>query len=96
MALDQPMSIENNRLLPVDKNAVFCVRIERPAENHALQITPFSHQVADRILVGDSDDVLRDNRTLIQIGRYIVAGRTNNFYSAVVCLLVRVAANKGR
>ena len=58
-------------------NQVATVRMSRPEKRNALDVAALSHQVGGRIGVGAADDVLLDDRALVQVDGGVVGGRAD-------------------
>ena len=46
--------------------------------------------------MGDTDYILFDNRTFVQVGGHVMAGSANQFHSALKSLVIRFRAYKRR
>ena len=68
----------------------------RVREHGFFQVPTFANQIGYRVAVIDPGNVLMDDRAFVEIGGCIVCGGANQFYSAGVCLMVRLATGKCR
>ena len=57
-------SVEHYGLSSVHEDAVFEMQPQRAGEDKALEVSPFPYQVVEGVLVGNSNDILFDDRSL--------------------------------
>ena len=69
---------------------------DRSGQNDFLQVSALSNKILDRVTMAYVDDILTNNRTVVQFRRYIVAGRPDYLYSSLIRLMVRFGSNKRR
>ena len=79
--VERVTSIEDNRLVSVEENAVCQVPPHSARQNDALEIAAFLDQVLQLIAVGYPNDILLDDRPLIQIIRDVMTRRSDKFYT---------------
>src|SRR5439155_8648090 len=91
-----PFSIEHDCLVPVKQHAVLDVPAHSPRQHYFFQITAFLQQVVKRVAMGDADDILLNDRSIIENLRDVMAGSANQLYAARKRLVVRFGADKGR
>ena len=63
---------------------------------YTFEISSFSYEILQRVLVRDSDDILLDNGTFIKLTGHVVAGGTDYLDPSLKCLPVRVPTGKRR
>ena len=66
------------------------------SQNQTLQIPSFSHQIAHRIFVRNSNHILLDDGTVVQPLRDVMAGGADDFHPVFISLLIWIAADKRR
>ena len=76
----------------MNQDALLRVQRQRSHQYKPLEVASFSNEVLQRVAMRNSDDVLRDNRPLVQLFRHIVAGGADNFHAALISLTIGVAA----
>ena len=74
---------------------MFDVPTHSPGQHNLLKISSLSHEIINRILVTDPDDILFDSRAFIQILRGIVGCCPDNFYPSVIGLSIGIGADEG-
>ncbi len=77
-----PFSIEHDCLVPVKQHAVLDVPAHSPRQHYFFQITAFLQQVVKRVAMGDADDILLNDRSIIENLRDVMAGSANQLYAA--------------
>lgn len=87
---------EDDGLVVVDEDAVFEVPAHGPRQDHPLEVAAFPRQVFHRVPVRGADDVLFDDRTVVEFGRRVVRRGADQFDPALVGLLVRFPPRKRR
>jgi hypothetical protein len=85
-------SREDNCLAVIDENTVMDVGTDGLRKNLALNIPAKGNIVLGALGMGDAHGVLFNNRTFIQIRRYIVRRRADELHAALERLLIRVGA----
>jgi len=66
------------------------------AEDYLLEVPALGDKTLGGILMGDTDNILFDDRTRIKIGSHIVAGGTDNLHSPLEGLMIGLCADEGR
>ncbi len=90
-------SVENHRLAIVHEYAVVDVPPHRARQDHLFQVATLFEKVFQPVAVRNTDDVLLDNRPLVEILRCVVARRADELYPALECPVVGLApVNAGR
>ena len=65
-------------------------------EDYLFQVFPFIDKIGNRIFMGNADNILFDNRSGIQFGRYIMAGGANDLNTPFKSGMIRFRTNKCR
>src|SRR3954463_1118325 len=89
-------SLKDRRLVPVQQNPVLNVPAYGPRKNNLLEVTAFLHQSVQRVAMGHADDVLLDDRTLVQNFCYVVAGSAHQLHSALKRAMVGLGSDECR
>ena len=69
---------------------------DRPGERSALHIAALLNQISNLVAMRDSQDILLDNRTLVQFVRNVMAGCADQLDAALECRVIWARACKGR
>ena len=85
---------ENDGLVAVRQHAVFEVIAQAAREDGFFDVLAVAHHVVDRVGVVDADDVLLDDRSLVEFARHVVTGRADQLDAALVSLVVGLAPTK--
>src|SRR5882762_1015375 len=88
--------IENGCFFSVREDAKSEVQVHRAGQDDSFQIAAFADQIIDRITMTDPNDVLLNDRTVVQLLRDVVARSPNELDAPVVRLVVRTRSNKRR
>lgn len=86
--------IKDHSLIAIQEDAMLEVPTYRSRQHDFFEVAPFLNQVAQRIAVRDSDDILFDDGTVIEHRRYVVPCRAQQLDAAVKCLVMRFCAYK--
>jgi len=70
--------------------------VDRARQDDSFQIAAFPDQIVDRITMTDPDDVLLNDRTVVQLLRDVVARGADELDAPVVRLVVGPRSNKRR
>ena len=81
--------------MPADEDLVFEEETHRLCKYHALEITPFTLQIVDRIVVGHLRHRLGDDRPFIKIRCDEVTRCSDEFHPALERTPIRVTPDKG-
>ncbi len=92
----KPGSSENHGLVAVEKDSVFDVPAHGAGENYLFQVAAFANEILDGIAVGNTDDVLFNDGTIVQNFGDVVAGCANQLDTTFESLMVRACADEGR
>ena len=65
---------ENHGLIAIEKDSVFDVPADGAGENYLLQVAAFADEIFDRVAVGDADDILLDDGTVVKNFGDVMAG----------------------
>src|ERR1700686_2745199 len=80
----------------IKKNTGFNVPSNGAGEDNFLQVAAFSDEIFDCVAVRDADDVLFDDRAVVQDFGNVVAGCPDQLYAALKGLMIRACAHKCR
>ena len=83
------MLTEDDRFVFVYQNFAFDVLLDGTREDDLFEIFPLIDQISDGVFVGDSDDLLLDDRSGIQLGRYVMARGPDDLDTPFECSVVR-------
>lgn len=87
---------EYDSLVSVDQHAVFQMPSYGAGEDYFLEITALANQVFHGIAMGDPNDVLFDDRTVVENLGDVVAGRSNDLHATLERLVIRPSPDEGR
>src|SRR5437867_2681796 len=85
-------SVEHDGLVAVHENAMVDVPAHRAGQDHLLQIATLLQQVVDLVAVRDADDVLFDDRPIIECLRDVVTGGPDELHPSLVRPVIRPRA----
>src|SRR6267154_95305 len=88
--------IENGCFSSIWEDAKPEVQVDRARQDDSFQIAAFADQIVDRITMTDPDDVLLNDRAVVQLLRDVVARGADELDAPVVRLVVRPRSNKRR
>ncbi|MNT77545.1 hypothetical protein D3C72_2166730 [compost metagenome] len=80
----------------MDEDAVLDMPFHRTRQHDAFNGPPDPLQLADIMPMADPLHILLNDRSAVQLFRHIVGRCTDDFNTALVCLRIRIAANKSR
>ena len=83
-------------LVPLSRIAVLAVPPDGPGEGQAFGVPADGRQASADEGVVDPDDLLLDDRTLVEVGGHVVRGGADQLDPAVVGLVVRLGALEAR
>src|SRR3954463_8609246 len=86
--------LEHDRLAGVDQHAVLQVPAHRAGEHRLLEVAALADQVVDRVAMRDPDRALLDDRSLIELGGHVVAGRADQLDALLERLAIRMGAGE--
>ena len=86
--------LENHGLIAIKKNAVFHVPADGAREYDFLKVAAFADEIFDGVTVGDADDILLDDRTIVENFCDVVAGCADQLYPALEGLVVRLGTDE--
>lgn len=75
--------VEDDGFAVVDEDAVVEVPADRPRKHHLFQVAALLKQILQPVAVGNSYDVLFDDRSLVQIRGDVMTGGADQLYSAL-------------
>src|SRR5208283_3413500 len=95
--VDFPSSqlLEDDRFVVIEQDSVFDVPANGAREHHLFQVAALLDEITQRIAVRDPGYTLLDDRAIIQYFRDVVSGGANQFYAALVSLVMRLCAHEG-
>jgi len=67
----------------------------RAREDNFFKVAAFADEVFDGVTMGDADDVLLDDGTVVEDFGYVMARSTNQLYAALKGLMIWTSANEG-
>src|ERR1039457_563890 len=85
---------EDDRAPAVDDHAVVEVQRHRAGEHEALDVAPHALQLASALAVVDADDVLVDDRPVIELLGDVVRGRADQLDAPLARPAVRICAGE--
>src|SRR6267143_2104894 len=88
--------IENGCFSSIWEDAKSEVQVHRARQDDSFQIAAFADQIVDRITMTDPNDVLFNDRAVVQLLRGVVARGADELDAPVVRLVVRSRSNKRR
>ena len=68
---------------------------DRPGKHYLFEVPAAADEIRDRFPVTDADDILCNDRALIQIGSHVMARCPDKLDSALVCLVIGARPGKG-
>jgi hypothetical protein len=80
----------------VDQDAALAVPVDGASQRQALGVAADGDELVGAGTVIDADDVLLDDRSLVQIGGDVVGGGAHEFHSAAMGLVVRLGSGEAR
>ena len=86
---------EDDRSVAIHEDATLRVEADGLGEDAALHVLAEGHHVGRGVSVGDTGDVLLDDRALVEVGGHVVGGRTDQLDAALVGLRVGARALEG-
>src|SRR5580704_11004370 len=86
---------EDDGLVVVEQDSVFNVPTNGAGENHFFKVAPSFHQVFKRIAMRDARDALFDDGAVVEDFSDIVRGGADEFYAALVGLMMGFRAYEG-
>ena len=94
--VDGTSAREDDRSVAIHEDAALRVEADGLGEDAALHILAECHHVGRGVSVGDTGDVLLDDRALVEVGGHVVGGRADQLDAAIVGLRVGARALEGR
>jgi len=95
---DRDMSVdillEDNCLRSINQYFVFQMQTQNPRQHNSFQIFALRLNIGNSITMADFDYILRDDRSIVELLRHVMARCSDNLYAAVEGLLVRIASGK--
>lgn len=91
-----PGLVEDDGFVLVEEDSVFNVPTNCAREHHFFKVSTFFHQIFNGIAMGDTRDALFDDGPVIENFGDIVRSGPNEFYTTIVGLVMRFAADEGR
>src|SRR5690242_14390193 len=88
--------VKNDRLIPVQEDAIFDMPAHGARQDYLLQVTAFLEEIVEGVAVRDANYVLFDDGAVVQNFGDVVAGRANQFHAPGECLVVGLGANERR
>lgn len=92
----RPISGENYGFIPVKQDSVLQLPAHGAGEDHFFEVASFLEKVIEGIAMGDADNILLNNRAIIEYFGHIVAGGADELYPARERLMVGFGAYEGR
>src|SRR5579872_1641507 len=86
--------LKHERFVLICQDAVFGVQAYRFGQHAAFHVAAFAHQVGERVAVVAVDNILGNDRPLVQLLGDVVSRRANDLDAALKCLLVWVRSAK--
>ena len=86
---------EDDGLVMVEQNSIFNVPTNGAGEDHFFKVAPFFYQVFKGIAMRDARDALFDDGTIVEDFGDIVRGGADEFYAAIIGLVMGFRADKG-
>ena len=80
--------------MAVDDRPVVHVEANPLGQRDPLAMAAEAHEVVGRVKMLHAVDFLFDDRARIEVGRDVVAGRTDQFHATLVCLFVGIRADE--
>jgi hypothetical protein len=80
----------------VDEDAVLDVPVHRPRQHNILDVTTDARHLLRTEAVIDALNGLLDDRSGIEVGHYVVRGRTDQLHSEGVRLVIRTGPLEAR
>ena len=88
--------LEDYGLVPVNQNPILNMRAHGAREDDFFQVASFADQIFDRVAMRDADDVLLEDRSVVEQLGDVVAGRSDLLHAAFEGLMVRSGAHERR
>ena len=87
---------ENDRPIAVQEDPLFEHELDRLCQHDFLDIATCLHHGGCGVSMIYRNDPLGDNRPGVEIVGHDMRGRADDLYTPLVCLMVRLGADKGR
>src|ERR1700694_2294429 len=87
--------LEDDGFVVVEENSVFNVPTNGAGEDHFFKVAPFFHKVFKGIAMRDARDALFDDGAVVEDFGDIVRGGADEFYAALIGLVMGFRADKG-
>jgi hypothetical protein len=86
---------ENHGLIAIEKDPVFDVPADGAGKDHLLQVAALADEIFHGIAVGDADDILLDDGTVVENFGDVMAGGADQLDAALESLMVRAPTDEG-
>ena len=90
-----PRLLEDDGFVVVEEDSVFNVPTNGAGEDHFFKVAPFFYQVFKGIAMRDARDALFDDGAVVEDFGDIVRGGADEFYAAIIGLVMGFRADKG-
>ena len=88
--------VENDGSVSVDLNAVFEVETQAAGEDDFLGVAAESLHIGGGVFVGNANDVLFDDRAVVEVFGRVMSGCADEFHAASISLVIRARSHKRR
>ena len=89
------MLIEYDRFVVIHEDAAIEMPCDRARKHRALDVAPLANEICGCVAMRDANDVLFDDRTLVQVEGCVVCRCADSLDSASVGLVIGTATLEG-
>src|SRR5262249_17185084 len=89
-------SVEHDRASTVHEDAVLDVRAHRTRQHRDFEVTTSTAKVVDGVAMAHPDDVLVDDRAVVELRAHVSRGHPDEFHRTIVGLVVRPSSTERR
>jgi len=96
LATQADQSAKDDGAIVVDEDRSSQVTKDGACQHHLFKVLPFPNHVGQGVSVTHMDDVLLNDRSLVQIAGYVMAGGPDDFYPTKCRSPIRVGTRERR